>query len=208
VVELAWIEIDQELNIIDRRYSLIDPEVAIPASASGIHGITNIEVANSPTLDEFFNIVLPGEGGSAEGNVILIAHNTVFDRRFLKERFNLVGELCTLRLARRVWPDMENHKLATLMYALELRRGQSHSAEGDVDTCHDLLCKIVETSGKSLLDLAQTSMEPVLITKMPFGKHKGVLLKNLPGSYTKWLMGLDTLDKDMRYSLEHFYGKF
>jgi exodeoxyribonuclease X len=49
-------------------------------------------------------------------------------------------------------------------------------------------------------------MQPILVKKMPFGKHKGTPLEKLPGSYTKWLLGLDNLDEDMRYSLNRIYG--
>jgi len=183
VVELAWVELNEDLDVIDRRYSLIDPGIHIPASASGVHGITNMDVAEAPTIEEFFNIVLPGEEGSVDGDILLVGHNVGFDRRFLAPHMNVTQELCTLRLARRIWPDMENHKLSTLMYALELKRGKSHSAEGDVDTCHDLLCKIRGEAQVGVRDLVIIANAPIEVAKMPFGKHRGVELSLLPNSY-------------------------
>lgn len=198
--ELAWAELDDDLQVIDRQYSLIDPEMRISASASGVHGLTNMDVAEAPTMDEFFNIVLQRP---LDGNVLLIAHNVAFDSRYFRPYIkSLVGELCTLRLARRMWPEAENHKLLTLAYHLDLARGTSHRAAGDVETCLDLLRKIVAKSGKCLLELASESMQPVFVETMPFGKHKGVSLKKLPRTYVHWLLGLDNLDRDMRYSLE------
>lgn len=201
VCEVAWLELDGELQVLDRQYSLIDPGMPISASASGVHGITNANVADAPTLPEFFDIILGGRYFAADDAVLLIAHNSAFDKRYLAAHVPIRAELCTLRLARRTWPEMENHKLATLMYALDLKRGQSHSAAGDVDTCYDLLAKIVQKLGKPLPELAKESMAPQWVETMPFGKHKGSKLRDLPQSYINWLLGLDNLDLDMRYSL-------
>jgi exodeoxyribonuclease X len=200
VVEIAWVEVDEGLAVVDRVHSLIDPEMHIPAAASGIHRITDADVVHAPTIKEFFYELMDDP---LQGDVCLIAHNVQFDRRYFSPFIsNLVAELCTLRLARRLWPEAENHKLQTLMFELDLDRGTSHRADGDVDTTVDLLRKIVERSGKSLLELAAESMEPVLVEVMPFGKHKGKKLLDLPKDYVKWLLNLDNLDRDMRWSLE------
>lgn len=202
VCEVAWVELDEELQVLDRQHSLIDPQRMISHSASGTHGITNADVIEAPTLDEFFDIILGGTYFAKGDEVCLIAHNADFDKRFLGPYMPIVMTLCTLRLARRVYPQAENHKLSTLMYALGLTRGKSHSADGDVDTTVDLLFKIVEKTGKTLPDLVAASLEPVWVEKMPFGKHKDMPLKSLPGTYVQWLMKLDNLDRDMRWSLE------
>ena len=57
VVEIAWIEVDNDLNIVDEVHSLIDPEMPIPAAASGVHHITDAMVADAPTISQFFEIV-------------------------------------------------------------------------------------------------------------------------------------------------------
>jgi DNA polymerase III epsilon subunit-like protein len=145
--EVAWYEIDEHLSVLDERHSLIDPQMPISATASGIHGITNADVADAPTMVEFVQSL--GADFFGEGDeILLIAHNVAFDRRMLQPYFPITDELCTLRLARRIWPKAENHKLPTLMYLLNLERGKSHSAHGDVHTCFDLLRRIVDTSGE------------------------------------------------------------
>ncbi len=202
VVEVAWLEIDENLNILDRQHSLIDPQMPISASASGIHGITAADVAEAPTLAEFFDEVLPAGFFGPEDEVCLIAHNVPFDRGFLQPHMPITLELCTLRLARRVFPDAENHKLATLMYLLGLTRGKSHSADGDVETCLDLLRKICEKTGNGLQELLNEAMVPIWVEKMPFGKHKDKPLRSLPNDYIAWLLGLDNLDADLRWSIE------
>jgi exodeoxyribonuclease X len=200
--EVAWLEIDENLEIIDERHSRIDPERPISAGASGIHGITDDDVVDAPTMKEYFTEILGSTFFAPDDEVLLIAHNVAFDRRMLKDYMPITEELCTLRLARRTWPDAENHKLATLMFLLKLKRGESHSATGDVSTCHDLLRRIVEKSGKSLQELINDAVQPIFVPKMTFGAHKGKPLAKVPFSYVTWLLGKDNVDKDLRWSFE------
>jgi exodeoxyribonuclease X len=200
--EVAWLEIDENLEIIDERHSRIDPERPISAGASGIHGITDDDVADAPTMTEYFSEILGPTFFAPDDEVLLIAHNVAFDRRMLKDYMPITEELCTLRLARRTWPEAENHKLATLMFLLKLKRAKSHSAHGDVLTCYDLLCKIVERSGKNLQELINDAVQPIFVPKMTFGAHKGKPLAKVPSSYVTWLLGKDNVDKDLRWSFE------
>lgn len=200
VVELAWIEFDEDLNILESVHSLIDPEIPINPGASGIHGITNKDVEDAPTIEEFFCVVR-GTGPITD-DLVFSAHNTPFDRRFFGPWLpGLQAELCTLRLARRVFPEAENHKLPTLMYHLDLVRGTSHRADGDVQTTFDLLRKIKEKCGLSIESMIDLCAMPLKVAKLPFGKHKGSALSDIPKSYRAWLLGQD-IDKDLRWSLE------
>lgn len=199
--EVAWFEIDEHLSILDQRHSLIDPQMPISATASGIHGITNADVADAPTMVEFIQSLGADFFGPGD-EILLIAHNVAFDRRMLQPYFPITDELCTLRLARRTWPKAENHKLATLMYLLDLPRGKSHSAHGDVHTCFALLELILQESGKSLQELYNDATAPIRVYTMPFGKHKGSPTEDLPSSYIAWLLGKDNIDKDLRWTME------
>lgn len=205
--EIAWIELDENLQVIDRVHSLIDPEMKISAGASGVHGLTNDDVADAPTIEEFFDIVLPdhmGKPQKLDGPTVLIAHNVGFDKRYFGPFMpDLRAEMCTLRLARRAWPDAENHKLATLMFELELRRGVSHRADGDVETTFHLLEKIVEMLGKDLMTLAEESMEPEFVQIFPFGKHKMQDIRQVPTSYFDWLLKQGgNIDRDLAYTID------
>ena len=39
-------------------------------------------------------------------------------------------------------------------------------------------------------------------TIMPFGKHKGLLLADVPSSYKQWLLGQSDVDPFLRKALE------
>ncbi len=201
VCEIAYAEIDENFNIVYEHTSLVDPEKPISAGAAGIHGITDEDVVDSPTLDEYMYVV--HDEPPFEGPVVFIAHNAQFDLRYLgKYMNNHVGTICTLRMARRYLPDAENHKLATLMHTLKLPRRGSHRADSDVFTTIGLLKHLHEVSGVALADMVADSSKFIKIEIMPFGKHKGKPLPTIPANDRKWLLGLDNLDPDLRKSLE------
>jgi DNA polymerase III epsilon subunit-like protein len=199
-VEIAWMEVDDDLNILEQWHSLIDPEIPISPGASGVHHITAEHVADAPTIDEFFSVVHPGK---ITGNVVFIAHNAPFDRPYWMPWIeNCVGEIDTLRVVKRLFPDVQNHKLQTLRYEFGLNSGDAHSALGDVITLHSLLRKIREEHGVTLAELLTRSAEPLFIHKMGFGKHRGQSIHSVPKDYLKWLRGTDNLDPDLAYTID------
>ena len=202
IVEVAWLLMDGDFKTLDEGHSLINPQRPIPAGASAVHGITTKDVENAPTADEYFYDVLGNKLGSVDA--IFTAHNSAFDFRYLGPYLpEATPQMCTLRLARKLYPDVDNHKLGTLVYALELDVDKSrfHSADGDMIILMSLLGKMTEDFGYTLWDLFEAANTPIQMTKMTFGKHKGVPLKDLPASYVSWLLKLDNLDPDLRASL-------
>ena len=202
IVEVAWLLISDDFEVLDEGHSLINPQRPIPAGASAVHGITMKDVENAPTADEYFYDVLGNKLGSVDA--IFTAHNAPFDMRYFGPYLpDATPQMCTLRLARKLYPNVDNHKLATLVYALELNvdKDRFHSADGDMIILMSLLGKMTEDFGYTLWDLFEAANTPIQMTKMTFGKHKGVPLKDLPASYVTWLIKLDNLDPDLRASL-------
>lgn len=205
VVEIAWFEVDEDLNIIDKQYSLIDPQRPIDPGASGVHHITNSMVAEAPTMSEFFEYIY---GGKIEGDIVLVAHNSKYDREFFGPWCNKLNhEICTLKLARRYLPEQDNHKLQTLRYSLGLDAGTAHSAEGDVTALYNLLRHLLDLSGETLESLITRSSEPLFVHQMPFGKHKGTPIQEVPKDYLQWLSRQDNVDPDLRYTLDKVLTK-
>lgn len=174
IVELAWAELDDNLNILRLVRSLIDPQQPICAAASGVHGIVDADVADAPTIEEFFSQVEP-EG--LQQPLILIGHNIKFDWRFLQPHVpQMLAMLDTLKLARKYFPDAPNHKLDTLRYYLNLYKGDAHRADEDVKTTVELLQRIADVAGKGVWELLEESNAPTLIKTFPFGKFKGLVI--------------------------------
>lgn len=189
VVEVAWLVCDESFAVLDRGYSLINPQKVIPDTASEIHGITNADVADSPTIEEYFNEHLGGE--LAQKDLIFTAHNSRFDYQFLNRfLFDGTPQMCTLKLARKIYPTTTNHKLGTLIkeLAIDIGREDFHSAEADVLAVHALLQRMAADTGRTAWDLFEYANEPVQHTTMPFGKHKGLPLDRVPKEYVSWYL--------------------
>lgn len=215
VVEVAWVELDGGANIIDQRQALIDPGSGyISPSAEGVHGISLDMVADAPTLDEFFTLDTPPCYGRKLGNggpVVWVGHRCDFDIPYLAPYVN--GEIIpldTLRLARAMWPESEDHKLSTLKCALGLRKnaGDAHRALADVLVTYDLLKLCMQMLGETLDSLAQRCQQPFPLRVMPFGKYKGQHPREVPKSYWTWaLNNLESMDRDLRHTAEAYLNK-
>ena len=202
VCEIAWCEISESMEVTHQGYSLINPGKPIHYAASAINGITDEMVTSSPTLEEYMdaeNYPLHGD------DVVLIAHSASFDHRFLKGYMSESAKvLCTLKLARRLYPDAENHKQATLaaMLGVKVSREKAHSADGDLLVLLQILKRMCLDSECSLTELLHIQAIPRKIVTMPFGKHKGQKLSSLPASYVKWVLSeVKNLEEDLRIAL-------
>ena len=193
----------------DRTFeALINPSVPIPPDASAIHNITDEMVADKPTFKE----VGAQFAAFCEGDVVLVAHNNdTFDAPFLKSSFERHG-LCfpawhffdTLRWARRYRPDMPRHTLQILREAYGIAANNAHRALDDVIVLHQIYVKMTDDlTIEACMKLLAT---PKLLRTMPFGKHQGKPLTDVPKDYFQWLKEQGALDKpgneELKTSLE------
>jgi exodeoxyribonuclease X len=193
VVELALLHIDSNLNVIGEFHTRVNPERPIEPGAFAVHGISDADVADAPTLAQIPELSLV---------TMAVAHNYPFDSRVLKGHLKAEASLCTLSLSRQYLKGTTNHKLETLKKELSLPDQKSHSALGDVYTTLDLLRHLLPMTGVPLETLFKRAAQPKLIHRMTFGKHKGLLLSQVPPEYRAWLLGQENLDKDLKYTLE------
>jgi exodeoxyribonuclease X len=109
-----------------------------------------------------------------------------------------------LKAARIIYPDAENHKQATLaaMLGIQVAREKAHSADGDLDVLMHLIKCLCRDADCDLDELLHIQNIPKKVTKIPFGKHKGKNLSDLPDDYVTWLLNkCDNLNPDLRASL-------
>ncbi len=189
IVEAAWLKLD-EINGIPRvagsfmqRYF---PGKPIEVGALATHHILDAELVNQPPASQFS---LPAD---AE---YIIGHNVDFDWQVAGKPD--VKRICTLALCRSLWPDASSHGQSAMLYYLSDNRVETrerlknaHSASADVENCLHLLCKIREAIGnlQSWHDLWLRSEEARIPKIMPFGKHKGMDISQLPLDYKRWLL--------------------
>lgn len=124
-------------KLYDSYYTLIQP----PGNRynwfnTKIHGITRADTATAPD----FAGIWPELAAHLEGRIV-VAHNARFDMSVLRACLQDAG-LCapgfayadTVTIARRVWPDLPNHKLDTVGDFLHIDF-QHHNALDDARTC-------------------------------------------------------------------------
>lgn len=127
---------------------IFKPNKEIDEGAAKVHGFTNEMVANMPT----FNSSLDHTRLQKHlDDRILICHNVKFDKQVLENEGLNVGKfLCTVVLARALFPNLGNHKLQTLRehFGITLPEAIAHSATGDVMILKAVFLKLLEEANK------------------------------------------------------------
>jgi DNA polymerase III epsilon subunit-like protein len=193
-VEVGWLEVDEELNIISEFVSYVNPGMPIPPDASAVNNIYDETVADAPKLSE-----LPWP----EGDIVIVGHNISYDVHMVAGNLNVVEEVCSMRLARRYYPgSVKNHKLQNLMEEFELPLlGDTHSALGD---CHSVIT-LLKYIGK-FAELRRELRTPHIFEVMPIGKFRGKPCSYVPAPYWYWVLDAN-FDADMRSTANYCLGR-
>lgn len=199
VCELAFLRVDDDLNILEEFCVRVNPERPIHPQASAIHGISDADVADCPTLAQ----VTAGIPRFADP-IIYVGHNCSFDQRMTDPFIRPSKSMCTLALSREHIKGTTNNKLATLQLELGLPVQKSHSALGDVHTTRDLILHVMAITGADFKTLLERADKPKLMARMPFGEHKGKTILQTPKAYRDWMLAQSDIPKDLRFTLEKF----
>jgi DNA polymerase-3 subunit epsilon len=112
--------------------TLVDPEMPIPPAIQVLTGITDAMIASAPTFS-----TIAGDVSKMLAGCVFVAHNARFDYGFLKHAFARLERpfaarvLCTVRLSRRLFPDVDGHGLDALIARHSLSVTDRHRALGD-----------------------------------------------------------------------------
>jgi DNA polymerase III epsilon subunit family exonuclease len=133
-------------EIIDEFDMLVDPEREIPLNIQRITGITNSMVSGQPTAAT----VIPMFRDWA-GEALMVAHNAPFDRFFIdthySEVFGYPSEntwLCSVRLARKLYPELKSKSLGPLCVALGIPTDTLHRAANDARATGQVLLRMFD----------------------------------------------------------------
>ncbi|GBD86356.1 UvrABC system protein C [bacterium BMS3Abin03] len=145
VIEIGLVKV-KDFRIIDKFHTLINPQTYIPDFITQFTGITEDDVADSPLFSE----VVDDVDNFIDGT-ILCGHNFSFDYSFLKSEFLRSGyepplneQLCTLKLARRMYPDLKSKSLSSVTVHLRLKNKNSHRALSDAEVTARILMKMIK----------------------------------------------------------------
>jgi len=127
--------------------TLVNPMRPIPPFVTRLTGITNEMVAGAPPLAD----ALPRFLAFAGDDAVLVAHNATFDvshlsaaRRWLSGEDLSHPHLCTLRLARRLLPDVRRRGLDSVAGALGIPCTDRHRALPDARITAEIFTVFLE----------------------------------------------------------------
>ena len=189
-------------KLFDQLYSVDEP---ISFAAMAVHHILESDLLNQPHYSTF---TLPSD------TQYIIGHNIDYDIRAIEKcgvQTSGIKAICTLALARRVWPDAEAHNISALIYmiskgsekAREMIK-KAHRADMDIILTANILMHIVhQLNINSMEELYAASEDARIPRSINFGKHRGTNITDLPADYVQWLLRQDDLDPYLRKALEN-----
>jgi len=189
-------------KVFDQLYTVDEP---ISFAAMAVHHILESDLEGMPHYSTFS---LPSE------TIYIIGHNIDYDIRALEKcgvDSSNIKAICTLALARRVWPDAEAHNISALIYmiskgsekAREMIR-KAHRADMDIILTANILMHIVHQLNIGSMEALFAASEDARIPRsINFGKHRGTAIADLPADYVQWLMRQEDLDPYLRKALEN-----
>ena len=129
--------------------SLVNCGLYIRPSSQNVNHITNESLKTAPREGEAYRSFLEFLGPSAQGKVLLCAHNAKCDFTFLSkalERCGLPGMfyfIDTLSLSRNLL-NLQDYKQQTIAEALEIPNQDAHRACNDALVCGQIMCHLLE----------------------------------------------------------------
>lgn len=144
--EVAAVRIEDG-RITARYQSLMRSGVRVPPFIEQLTGISNRMLETAPPAAQVMH-----EATAFARGALMVAHNAAFDRAFWQHEAGLAGcaeqaqspFACTMRLARRLYPEAPNHRLGTLAELHGLAAtGRAHRALADAEMAAQLWLRIV-----------------------------------------------------------------
>ena len=204
VIEIGSMDLDLVTGEAGNRMeTLVDPEgTSISPGARRVHKIADEELVGAPP---FADAVLPFATARTYA-----AHRASFDKGRLQSPPGTW--LCTWKLALRAFPESPAHGLQSLVRRLglkpELPEGShAHRALYDavctvelLRACHVALAPRCDGPADFLARAARVSAEPGLLVRFRFGRHKGMLVREVPTDYLAWMIGEAEMDRDAAFT--------
>lgn len=174
---------------------------AMPPQARSIHHISAEETQAFPPFDA----AQMWADLKAAGVDVVAAHKWDFDAlRFGEPQ---LPAICTLKAARRLWPDAPGHGNGVLRYWLE-DQGEiacdpdkaqpAHRAGPDTYVTANILRHMLSLT--TAAQMAAWSKEPLVFHRWGFGKHKDKALTETPGDYLDWVVTRSDMDADVKWN--------
>ncbi len=145
-----------------------------------IHGIKRSMVKDAPTFDVVWEKIRERIEGS-----VLVCHNAGFDTEVLCRCLEFYHVplptcryICTVEVSKKVWPELENHKLNTVAEALGIALNH-HDAASDAHASGEILQCAMRKLGCSDVYALAHKLGMQLGTITPEGRRSGAASKQV-----------------------------
>lgn len=206
VIELGRVDVDlQSMTVKNLWRSFASPEGLIPSEVKAVHHIVEEDLAGSPALSDLWSPFWEGCGTDD----IVAAHNAAFERHFHPGDGR--AWIDTYKCALMIWPDAPAHSNQSLRYWLNLDSSSAfnrelamppHRALPDAYVTAHILLKMLNEC--SVYDLLSVSERPALLSKLGFGKHRGMKFSDVPVDYLQWIRDQSNISEDVKFTAVHW----
>jgi DNA polymerase III subunit epsilon len=145
VTEIAAVRMCGDGAVLDEYRTLVNPERPIPCAISALTSITWDMVRSAPRFRD-----VAAEVARVLAGAVFVAHNASFDWRFVGAELGRSGRpltgrtLCTVRLARKVVPEIRSRSLDSLSYFFDVHNEARHRAFGDARATAIIFRRLLE----------------------------------------------------------------
>ena len=161
IIDIGAVRLDEDLAVIDRFTTLVDPELPIPLFVARLTGISDADVAGAPGIAD----ALAGLHEFA-GDATLVGHNAAFDREHLAAAARRSGApplsgdwFDTLEAALLLFPELDRHALPVLVEELGLS-WPAHRALPDAEATAAVLARLARRAA-GLAEVERRLLESV-----------------------------------------------
>ena len=159
ITEIAVVHVDGPVTTLAFE-SLVDPGRPIPPRITALTGIDDATVRGAPRFEDVADRVLAALAGR-----VFVAHNARFDLSFVRAELERSRDvilrpplLCTVRLARRLVPELERRNLDSVLNFFGIEIERRHRAAGDAlataEVVRRLLARATERGIATWADLS------------------------------------------------------
>lgn len=146
VTEVCAIRIRGDGRFVEEYTTLVNPDRPIPPFITRLTRITPAMAAKAPRFGE-----VAAEVRRVVDGAVFVAHNAPFDWRFLSTELEWAGRgplrgrvLCTVRLARRVVPEVSRRSLDALQWFFGVENVARHRAFGDARATAEIFRRLLD----------------------------------------------------------------
>ncbi|MDD4976256.1 MAG: 3'-5' exonuclease [Bacteriovorax sp.] len=154
IIEIAIINYDERKKCVEETFStLINPEKCINHQITLLTGITNLKAMEAPYFYKVAKKIVEMTNGRT-----IVAHNAVFDYRFLQREFMDLGYnyereiFCIYKTAKDLFPNLPSYSLEDLCNYFKIKQKRAHRALSDTENCLELL-KIISAKKMEVISL-------------------------------------------------------